>query len=116
MSPKTDSSVRMSEAVVNWLRSRIRRRLTVGFPGPEYSTESKAAAIVVARGEVIGKIGALDGRQFAQPRADDHGVGARLVISREELGNHFLALADQKQIDEIGDRLGIEENRRSRPR
>ena len=32
------------------------------------------------------------------------------MISREELGNHFLALADQEQIDEIGNRFGIEEN------
>ena len=71
----------------------------------------KPAAIVIDRGEVVGKIGALDAGQLAQPRRTIIGSRARLVISREELGNHFLALADEKQIDEIGDRLGIEENR-----
>src|SRR5207248_11710200 len=35
----------------------------------------------------------------------------RVVIALEEFGDHFLALANQEQVDKIRDRFGIEENR-----
>ena len=71
----------------------------------------ETAGLVVDRREVVGKICAVDQRERAQALRAVERVG--LAKARDELGHHLLALADQKEIDEIGDRLGIEEHRRA---
>src|SRR5208283_5998934 len=65
-----------------------------------------AAGVVVNGSVEVGQVGALEGCEFAQLI----GRRTRRSPSLDELRDHLLAFANQKQIDEIGDRFGIEKN------
>ncbi len=67
----------------------------------------------IVDGVAIGTVGALDlGRGVEHAGTPAAGV-ARRQVAREELRHHLLALADQEEVEEVGDRLGIQERRRA---
>src|SRR5262249_47031813 len=61
-------------------------------------------ATIEYRRKQLRHIGAahIDGHAFEHPRA---GAAVRSIY-REELGEHLLGFADQKHVEEVGDRLG----------
>ena len=81
-----------------------------GRERPVVVDRDQRAVVAVAGVETVGPVGTDD-----LLRAFQDGVPFRLPrhCPLEELGKHLLRLADEDEIDELGERLGIEEHRRA---
>ena len=111
MSPNTASGASTSEVVSK--RVEVARRSA--------ARRAAARAVVAHAAQVAGRV--VLGREAVRPVGAAHAVGRSSSSAVAAVGapaprrarnsrQHLLGLADQEEIDEVGERLGIEEGRR----